>query len=758
MSSKGRGDPSQFAWLDLIKALALGGIFLNHLTEMIFGIPHIANPRAGWAPFGERLAQLEPLTGHGFWNIPNNLFRWAGWFGEHGVSLFLIVGGFGLTWGLIARYGKGPLPLRDFYGRRMMRIYPLWWGAHLAFISLWFLTGLGMSLSDPATVWSILGIRVTPYSIYYFSPAWWYIGLLLQLYLVFPLLWEGLRRWGPTKLLIVCGGAALIVRGIGLLVFTNYLDAWMRGAVFITRLPEFLFGVSLAAWMYHRRERTEARLRLPSTIMGAVAACVLSFPLALTLLGMTIMPLLLGAGMLVLLYAGLGRIPNSGRGMVGVGTWIGRHSYALFLVHHPCLKLLIPEGPSVSAKRVLVGTILALIATVVSAVILEETVKRIQERLAQWRATAGTIGAGVRTAGIILATGLILAAGDLAVRRFAPQEALGWGERPSLEPDPAFGWKLIPSKTTRLRWASYDYIVTSNSLGFPGPEYPEAKAPGVPRILTLGDAFTSAEGVDTGQAWPRLLESELKKMSGGNRVDVLNFGITGYGPIQYARVFEKYGPVYKPDLLIIGFFVNEYQDVMMDVDKIRDSIGFKRPSPDSLLALIQFGHLRTFVNLELRQPMIELIMKRPRGNGYNLGNFASLEKSRPEIIEAGRRRVFECLEAIKKAADGIQAKVLIAMIPAPVQVAGRERLAYFPKPVDLSDKDRFDLDQPQRMTKEIADSLGLAYHDLRPALLAVKGGGAYQARNMHWTVAGHEAAAANLARLLSSASSLLPRR
>jgi peptidoglycan/LPS O-acetylase OafA/YrhL len=141
----------QFIWLDLVKAITLIGVFLNHVVERIFGFPEIANPHAAWPPFSVRLSQLRPLTDFGIWNVPVNLLRWTGWFGEHGVELFLIISGFGLTWGLLARYENKPLPIRDFYCRRAERIYPLWWEAHLLFMALWLLTGLGLSAANANT-------------------------------------------------------------------------------------------------------------------------------------------------------------------------------------------------------------------------------------------------------------------------------------------------------------------------------------------------------------------------------------------------------------------------------------------------------------------------------------------------------------------------------------------------------------------------------------------------------------------------------
>ena len=110
---------------------------------------------------------------------------------------------------------------------------------------------------------------------------------------------------------------------------------------------------------------------------------------------------------------------------------------------------------------------------------------------------------------------------------------------------------------------SYDYSVTANSLSFPGPDCAEEKPPQTLRIITTGDAFTSAEVVDTKQTWPCLLKDELAGRLSSYKVEVLNLAITGYGPRQYTSVAELFALNYKPDLIPIGFFVNEYQDIIM---------------------------------------------------------------------------------------------------------------------------------------------------------------------------------------------------
>ena len=97
-------------------------------------------------------------------------------------------------------------------------------------------------------------------------------------------------------------------------------------------------------------------------------------------------------------------------------------------------------------------------------------------------------------------------------------------------------------------------------VGFPGPEVVSEKPADVYRIMVSGDAFESAEGVDTEQAWPRLLQQNWNRAK-EKELEVLNFSITGYGPQQYATVAEQFVAQFQPDLIIISLFVNDFKDV-----------------------------------------------------------------------------------------------------------------------------------------------------------------------------------------------------
>jgi peptidoglycan/LPS O-acetylase OafA/YrhL len=735
------------SWLDLTKSIAIVWVVLNHLVERVFGYPYVANPNQDWPSFAERLAQLRPLEGFGFLNAPINLVRYLGWLGDQGVTLFIIASGFGLTWGLLKRGETSSLRGSSFLRRRAERIYPPWWAVHLIFLGSALIVGWGLSPTDIRTYLSFAGVRFTPELFYYFSPAWWYVGLIIQLYLVFPLLWKGLQKLGPARLLVFGALLCFISRSLGFLFFDSYLDAWQRGAVFITRLAEFVFGMSFAAWLQADPNQFRKRLKTPGFIGLVVFVYILGLTLSMSLPGMVLAPALLGASLFILAYLvlesdKLGRLKKS-----ALFIWPGKHSYSLYLLHHPLILLLVPASSSHGAKRIALGIIGAVLLGGILAALLDKALPCFQNVISRAKKKWGLLRVifAIIGAALLVMAGLI--SGELLVRRASPQEILGWGERPSLEPDGRFGWKLKPSQTIRLRWESYDYEVTSNSLGFPGPEYALQKPEGAYRIMVTGDAFTSAEGVDTESAWPRLLEKELSRLQ-PRKIEVLNFAITGYGPNQYARVVQEFAPEYLPDLILIGFFVNEFQDVLKTDQQFARSIGFELPPQNSLSSVMGLMHLRRCLDLHLNEPLRQLITGKPRPHGYFLGNFAFLEKGRDDLQTEGRREVAARLMAIKAVADRVGARLAIMMIPAPVQVCGPERLDYYPRHINLKDAARYDQDLPQRMTAEICRDSGIAGYDLRGAFLDQNVACPYQRKNMHWTEDGHRLAAEYLSAVL----------
>ena len=76
-------------------------------------------------------------------------------------------------------------------------------------------------------------------------------------------------------------------------------------------------------------------------------------------------------------------------------------------------------------------------------------------------------------------------------------------------------------------------------------------------IVVIGDSLVFGYGVERNAAWPQLMEERLGR-------DVLNMGLIGAGPEQYARIYETFARPLKPRVVVIGFFAsNEFWDTEM---------------------------------------------------------------------------------------------------------------------------------------------------------------------------------------------------
>jgi len=732
-------------WLDRLKGFAFLWVLLNHVVERLAGGSFANNPTFDWPSLETRLAQFAPVGGAGPLDWPLTVVRDFGWFGDVGVTLFVIASGFGLTYGALVK-GQA-LDVRTFYRRRGFRIFPLWWGAHVLFLPFGLLTGT-LSTADWRFYADLAGLRFLPGMFYYFSPAWWYFGLILQLYLVFPLLWSCLRRYGATALLCAGCGLGFVALALGPLLFhSTYLDAWQRGAFFVTRLPEFVTGMVLAQLWFAQPARAAALFRAPAVWLGAVIVCAAGAALSFSLPGMVVAPLMLGAGSFGALFPLVARGGERDDAL----QWVGRKSYPLYLTHHPFVLVFVPASGAIA--RVAFGIAAALGGTLAASLVLERGTAWVEAALGRLRAGRGARAAVAAFAAGALALVLVPVCADLAVAAFDPQEVNGWGERASLEPDEVFGWKLIPSRTTRLRWESYDYRVTSNALGFPAPQFSVAKPPHALRILVTGDAFSSAEGVDTPQAWPRLLQEDLQRRLPNRRVEVLDFAITGYSPNQEAAVVHTFAPRYQPDLVLVEYFAHAFagnaQDVLATDDQFRASIGFDRPSQAGLSAILGLAQLRAWLHEHVVEPLRSIVKHQPAAEGYFLGNLGSVEREGERSGGAAIRKTAARFEEIARAARASGGRAVVAFVPPPVTVCDARALRYYPRYVDLADRTRYDLDLPDRRAAQIAALAHVELWDLRPALRAL-GECPYMPRNMHFTVEGHRAVAAILARKIAA--------
>lgn len=93
--------------------------------------------------------------------------------------------------------------------------------------------------------------------------------------------------------------------------------------------------------------------------------------------------------------------------------------------------------------------------------------------------------------------------------------------------------------------------VEINSDGLRGPEIPLEKPAGTFRIALLGDSYIEAVQVPFEQNLGEVLERSLADRRGGP-VEVLNFGVGGYGTTQELLTLQHEVWKYSPDLVLLG--------------------------------------------------------------------------------------------------------------------------------------------------------------------------------------------------------------
>ena len=107
--------------------------------------------------------------------------------------------------------------------------------------------------------------------------------------------------------------------------------------------------------------------------------------------------------------------------------------------------ILVPVGLAYSTQQVLTGIVAAVLLTVIGAIALEWTVGVTVTILGRWHRHIGFGRTALRIAALGMIAVALLVGIELVVQQVAPGEVIGWGERPSLEPHPIFGWRLKPS-------------------------------------------------------------------------------------------------------------------------------------------------------------------------------------------------------------------------------------------------------------------------------------------------------------------------
>ena len=131
---------------------------------------------------------------------------------------------------------------------------------------------------------------------------------------------------------------------------------------------------------------------------------------------------------------------------------------------------------------------------------------------------------------------------------------LGFTSPTWYRPDAELGWTLRPGVAG---WHTKEgrAFVEASSAGWRDIEHTVDKPTDVYRIAVLGDSYSEAMQVDRDEAFWALLPERLIAcgFARGKRIEVLNFGVSGYGTAQEYLVLESQAMRYRPDLVLLQF-------------------------------------------------------------------------------------------------------------------------------------------------------------------------------------------------------------
>ena len=320
----------RFQWIDAVKGISILWIAFFHLFKEYsagrFPIP--------WRPlyFATFLHQCAPSSAiAAFACIGRAIFVAIAMVGFHAVGVFVVMSGFGLTYS-IAKTGNPEHGWRGWYRSRVVRLFPVYWAAHLIYLISPF-----EARYDPIDyrfILSFLGDRVYPFDIIeYLNPAWWYFGLILELYLIFPLLFRLLQKVGARWFLLICAAETIAIRSI-LLFNVIRLSGMVITAFCGCRLWEFGFGMVIGLWYRQNQAWMDKRLFSGSAFTGGVALYGAAFYGYHSTFTYIFVDALVGTGLFVI----LAQIAQQSRRIPRVGTaaaYLGAYSYGLYLLHQP---------------------------------------------------------------------------------------------------------------------------------------------------------------------------------------------------------------------------------------------------------------------------------------------------------------------------------------------------------------------------------------------------------------------------------------
>lgn len=347
---------------------------------------------------------------------------------------------------------------------------------------------------------------------------------------------------------------------------------------------------------------------------------------------------------------------------------------------------------------------------------------------------------------LLLVTLVFLVAGTEVAYRLIKRGQYVW-PKDLYENHPVFGYRLRPGARGTARSLEFSFDIAVNSQGLRDIERASYDKPdGVFRILGLGDSFAMGHGVAYEEMFYTLLEKSLQKEYGVSKVDIIKAGTGGWGPVHELVYFEEEGIKYKPDLVLLAFFENDFIDEKsgsLGEGVVRDGyLQSREPKEFSLKSFI-FGRMHSwgYMAAKVRAlPFFARASKTKEDIHFQIDS-TQAEPRNPET-KATIAYTFDAVEKIHQAAALQGADFLVVAIPGDYRVDPGIKTGlnkqYGLKP------EATDYLLPYRQLERFGVERGFKVLNLGPVIENYQGkvsGDLYFPIDTHFTAGGHALAA-----------------
>lgn len=336
--------------------------------------------------------------------------------------------------------------------------------------------------------------------------------------------------------------------------------------------------------------------------------------------------------------------------------------------------------------------------------------------------------------------------------------------------DRELGWAGRPGVQDEFQWADCRHRVVQNSRGFRGPVWGPGRSAAA-RLVVLGDSFVWGFGVEEGETF-----SEVLARSTG--AEVVNAGVSGYGPDQCFLSWKRHAESWTPDRVVL------FVTLANDLDDISSTqrYGYAKPAflleEDGTLRLrgvpvprVDWAAAAQLPPLRIRQNRASRFLARSAlfalttdalactawagppleatgmvaTGGADAAMPLHLRPAPPEV-EKQWRLLGAILSALQEDVASHGARLTVVAIPAADEVYDdrwERRVAYFRRDPGAT----LDRAEPGRRLAALAREAGAETIDLLPDLRDAGRSDRrlYYAVNHHWTAAGHRVVAGVLA-------------